>query len=73
MQAAERLIEISETFGDRLHRIIPLELDDETLRIILFLQDGTNLPVNYTVAGRHTQALQLLLADICERAKNWLG
>jgi len=45
MQAAERLLEIKETFGNKLHGIVPLEIDDETLRLVLYLEDGTNLRV----------------------------
>lgn len=45
MLAAERLLEIEEAFGEHLHSIVPLELDDETLRLVLYLKDGTNLRV----------------------------
>jgi hypothetical protein len=43
--ATERLLEIRETFGHLVRRIVSLELDDETLRLILYLRDGTNLRV----------------------------
>ena len=43
MWATERLLEIEEAFGREVARTVPLELDDETLRIILYLRDGTNL------------------------------
>ena len=45
MLAAERLLEIGETFGEQVQSIVPLELDGETLRLILYLKDGTNLRV----------------------------
>lgn len=45
MLASERLIEISDAFGNKLHKIVPLELDAETLRLVLYLKDGTNLRV----------------------------
>lgn len=45
MLATERLLEIREKFGALVQRIVPLELDDETLRLILYLKDGTNLRV----------------------------
>jgi hypothetical protein len=32
-------------FGPRVDRIVALELDDESLRLILYLRDGTNLRV----------------------------
>ncbi len=45
MTAIERLPEIEEKFGESAQRIIPIELDGETLRVILFLKDGSNLRV----------------------------
>ena len=45
MLATERLLEIEETYGDRVNRIVPLELDSETLRLVLYLEDGANLRV----------------------------
>jgi hypothetical protein len=45
MQATERLIQIEETFGEKVQSIVPLELDGETLRLIFYLKDGTNLRV----------------------------
>ncbi|MBM4467174.1 MAG: hypothetical protein FJ014_16740 [Chloroflexi bacterium] len=45
MLATERLLEIEEAFGEKVRSIVPLELDGETLRLILYLQDGTNLRV----------------------------
>ncbi len=45
MLAAERLLEIEEALGKKVQSIVPLELDGETLRLILYLKDGTNLRV----------------------------
>ena len=45
MRATERLLEIEEAFGGKVQSIVPLELDGETLRLILYLEDGTNLRV----------------------------
>ena len=45
MQAADRLIEIEEKFGSSLQRIVPTELDEATLKVILYLKDGSNLRV----------------------------
>jgi hypothetical protein len=45
MLAAERLLEIEEAFGPDVERIVPLELDGETLRLVIYLRDGTNLRV----------------------------
>lgn len=45
MLAAERLLEIEERFADQVERILPLELDGETLRLILYLRDSTTLRV----------------------------
>lgn len=43
MEATERLLEIKARCGDILERIVPLDLDEQTLRLILYLKDGTNL------------------------------
>lgn len=45
MLAAERLLEIEEVLGEKVQSIVPLELDGETLRLVLYLKDGTNLRV----------------------------
>ena len=45
MLATERLIEIEELFSDQVARIVVTELDGETLRLILHLNDGSNLRV----------------------------
>jgi hypothetical protein len=53
--ASERLIEIEHAFGGRVERIIPLELDGETLRLVLYLKDGTNLRVTEQWHGRRLE------------------
>jgi len=45
MLTTERLLEIEALFGNSVERILALELDDETLRLIIYLKDGTNLRV----------------------------
>lgn len=45
MQAIERILEIEEAFGEKIQGLIPLELDGESMRLILYLKDGTNLRV----------------------------
>ncbi len=45
MQATIRLLEIEEKFERMVLRVVPIELDDETLRLILYLKDGSNLRV----------------------------
>jgi len=52
MLATERLLQIENCFGDSVLRIIPVELDGETLRMILYLKDGTNLRVAEQWSGR---------------------
>lgn len=51
MLATERLLEIETLFGDSAERIVPLELDGETLRLVVHLKDGTNLRVAEQWAG----------------------
>lgn len=45
MSATERLLEIEAKFGAVVQRMVLLELDGETLRLIFYLKDGTNLRV----------------------------
>jgi hypothetical protein len=52
MLAAKRLLEIEGTYGASVQSIVPLELDSETLRIILYLMDGTNLRVTEQWQGK---------------------
>ena len=42
MQAADRLLEIEGKCGATIQKIVPLELDGETLRVLLYLKDGSN-------------------------------
>jgi hypothetical protein len=43
--ATERLLEIEEKFSEVVARIVLIEIDEETLRVILYLKDGANLRV----------------------------
>ena len=43
MRASERLLEIEEKFGAEIELIVPLDLDGQTLRLILYLPGGTTL------------------------------
>lgn len=52
MLASERLLEIEEKFEEDVERIVPVELDGETLRVVLYLKDGTNLRVTEQWAGK---------------------
>ena len=52
MLASERLLEIEEKFDATVERIVPVELDGETLRVVLHLKDGTNLRVTEQWAGK---------------------
>ena len=45
MLATERLLEIETNFSELVERIVPGELDGETLRLVLYLKDGANLRV----------------------------
>jgi len=51
MLATERLLEIETNFSESVERIVPVELDGETLRLILHLRDGTNLRVTEQWSG----------------------
>lgn len=53
MTAAERLLEIEATFKEKVDKIVPLELDGETLRLILYLKDGTNLRLTEQWSGNN--------------------
>jgi len=52
MLATERLFEIEKAYGEKVQNAILLELDGETLRLILYLKDGTNLRVTEQWHGR---------------------
>lgn len=45
MLAIDRTAEIEARFAEIIQRISIIELDGETLRLVLFLKDGTNLRV----------------------------
>jgi hypothetical protein len=45
MQATDRLMEIEEKFKAVADRIVPIEFDGSTLRVILYLKNGDNLRV----------------------------
>ena len=51
MQATERLLDIELKFGNQVDRIVLLELDGETIRLIFHLKDGTNLRVTEQWSG----------------------
>jgi len=38
MQAIERILEIEAAFGEKIQGLVPLELDGESLRLILYLK-----------------------------------
>lgn len=52
MLAFERLLEIEEAFGKNVRSIVPIELDGETLRLVLYLKDGTNLRITEQWDGK---------------------
>ena len=58
MLATERLSQIEAAGADLIERIVPLDLDEQTLRIILYLRDGSNLRIteqwNGTVLLRYS-------------------
>jgi hypothetical protein len=45
MLASERLAEIELLCARSVERMVPLELDGETLRLVIYMADGTNLRV----------------------------
>jgi len=51
MLATERLIEIETNFSESVTRIVPVELDGQTLRLVLHLRDGTNVRVTEQWSG----------------------
>jgi hypothetical protein len=38
MQAIERILEIEAAFGEKIQGLVPLELDGESLRLILIFE-----------------------------------
>jgi hypothetical protein len=51
MLATERLLEIERSFGELVDRIVPLEMDGETLQLVLYRKDGTNLRLTEQLSG----------------------
>ena len=51
MLATESLLEIEGKWAEKVNRIIALELDGEALRLIIYLNDGTNLRVTEEWVG----------------------
>ena len=45
MIASKRLLEIEEKYGSVVDRIVPVELDEELLRLILYLKDSSTLRI----------------------------
>lgn len=45
MLAADRLIEITDICAEIAERIVPLDLDEEMLRAVICLKDGSQLRV----------------------------
>ena len=45
MMATDRLLEIEEKYGSVVERIVPVELDGEMLRVVLYLKDSSNLRI----------------------------
>ena len=58
MLANERLIEIELKFEAIVQRFVFLEAEEETLRVILYLKDGTNIRVtekwNYDILEKYS-------------------
>jgi hypothetical protein len=46
------LLEIEQAWGDRVQRIVPIELDGETLRGVMYLWDGANLRITEQWQGQ---------------------
>lgn len=55
MLAIDRLLEIEQTYAAKVLRIVALELDNETLRLVIYLKDGTNLRVVEEWQGRQLE------------------
>lgn len=51
MLASERLLEIETNFGELVDGIVPMEMDGETLQLVLYFKDGTNLRVTEQWSG----------------------
>jgi hypothetical protein len=55
MLATDRLLEIEQAYAAKVSRIVTLELDDQTLGLVIYLKDGTNLPVVEQWQGRQLE------------------
>lgn len=51
MLATERLHQIEVTFGNDVERIVLVDHEGEALKLVLFLQDGSNLRVTEPWSG----------------------
>jgi hypothetical protein len=67
--AIERLLEIEDSFGKRVEKIVPLELDGETLRTIIYLKDGTNLRVTEQWERRKLKRYSFYWLSAADRLK----
>ncbi len=65
MLASERLLKIEIRFGAVVQRIVPIEIDGETLRLAMYLKDGTNLRVTEQWGGDKTGVL--IIVDVLTR------
>ncbi|WP_413848317.1 hypothetical protein [Desulfobacula sp.] len=43
MMASDRLLEIEEKYGFAVERIVPVELDGEMLRVVLYFKDSSTI------------------------------
>jgi hypothetical protein len=73
MLATERLLEIETKFGAVVQRIVPLELDGETLRLILYLKDSTNLRVIEQWEGETLKRYSYYWLTSTNELKDWMG
>jgi hypothetical protein len=72
MLATERLLEIKNRLRGIIDRIVPLDLDGQTLRLILYLNDGTNLRLTEQWDGdRLDRYSYYWLTDINELKIGW--
>lgn len=72
MLATERLLEIKHRFGGIIDRIAPLDLDGQTLRLILYLNDGTNLRLTEQWDGDRLERYSYYwLTDVNELKIGW--
>ena len=69
MLAANRLLEIEDEFGEHIRGIVPLELDGETLRLIIYLRGGTSLRVTEKWKGDVLERYSCYWLDADNRLK----